>query len=174
MEETVRILFVCTGNTCRSVMAQGFFQKMWDNIADKKINVKACSAGVSAFDGISASPDALEILHEEGIDLSEHRSRKLIPEMVNEANYLYTMTKEQKNFLLANYPEAFGKIFQLNELLEEGEKKNIKDIADPIGQGIERYRAVAEEIKKALAIIIEDLMSIQAEDKPRDRDGNNN
>lgn len=148
-------------------MAQGLFQKMWNSIPDKKIFVKACSAGISAFNGISASPDAQEILSEEGVDLSEHRSRMLIPEMVNKASYLYTMTGEQKNFLLANFPEASGKIFQLNELLKENGKK---DIADPIGLGIEHYRAAAGEIKKALAIIIENLISMQVEDKP----GNNN
>jgi protein-tyrosine-phosphatase len=167
MEVNLHILFVCTGNTCRSVIAQGLFQKMWNGIGDKRINVKACSAGVSALSGIGASPDALEILREEDVDLSGHFSRQVNAGMVNKASYIYTMTEEQKNFLLASFPEAAGKIFLLQDVLGGREKK---DIPDPIGKGIEHYRAVAREIKKALAIIIESILSMQAEDKP----GNNN
>ena len=167
MEKNLNILFVCTGNTCRSVMAQGLFQKMWDELADKKINIRACSAGVSASSGIGASPDALEILRAEDVDLSGHLSRQLDPDMVHKASYIYTMTKDHKNFLLAGFPEAAGKIFLLHEVLGENEKK---DIPDPIGRGIEHYRAAAGEIKKALATIIESLLSMETEDKP----GNNN
>jgi protein-tyrosine-phosphatase len=165
VEKNIKILFVCTGNTCRSVMAQGLFQKMWDNIADKKINVEACSAGISALSGIGASPDALEILREEDVDLSGHLSRQLDPDMVHKASYIYTMTKDQKNFLLAGFPEEAAKIFLLHEVLGEDEKK---DIPDPIGKGIEHYRAAAGDIKKALAIIIGSLLSIQGGGQTRE------
>lgn len=166
-EGIVNILFICTGNTCRSVMAQGLFQKMWDEIPGKKLKVKACSAGVSAFNGIGASPDAREILREEGVDLSKHLSRMLVPEMVSKASYIYTMTKDHKNYLLANYPEAADKIFLLNKHTGESEEE---DISDPIGLGREHYRETAGEIKKALGKIIEKLIEEEREDKA----GNNN
>ncbi len=159
VKEDLKILFVCTGNTCRSVMAEGLFQKMWAGLADKtdkKISVKAGSAGVGAFSGLGASPEALKILREENVDLSGHLSRQLDSAMIRMANYIYTMTEDQKNFLRASYPEAAAKIFLLHEVHGKGGKK---DISDPIGKGIEHYRAAAEEIKRALAVIIGKLLN---------------
>ena len=106
MADTLKILFVCTGNTCRSVMAQGLFEKMWNDLSDNKMAVKAYSAGVAAIDGLSASQEALDILRSEGVDLSGHCSQRVTNELIEKADYIFTMTQGHKETLLNLYPEA--------------------------------------------------------------------
>jgi protein-tyrosine-phosphatase len=134
---------------------------MCKHITGNTLNIEVSSAGVGAVDGMSASSEALEILREEGIDFSRHRSRALSPEMVRIAGNIFTMTRAQKNFILANFPEAEGKVWIIQEYAFG---KDRGDISDPYGMGIEIYRQAADEIKNALRRIIVNLDSI--EEKP--------
>ncbi|HAA34892.1 MAG TPA: low molecular weight protein arginine phosphatase [Firmicutes bacterium] len=150
MADTLKILFVCTGNTCRSVMAQGLFEKMWNDLPDNKMAVKAYSAGVAAIDGLSASQEALEILRSEGVDLSGHCSQRVTNELIEKADYIFTMTQGHKETLLNLYPGAKEKVWHLLEYAGI----NGSGIADPYSLGQETYRMVAEQIKEALQKII--------------------
>ena len=134
---------------------------MWKQIKGNMSNLEVSSAGVGAMDGINASPEALEVLRGEGIDFSRHRSRALTSEMVKRAWQIFTMTRAQKNFILANFPEAAGKVWIMQEYafgMDRG------DISDPYGMGIETYRLAAGEIKNALRKIIVNLDDL--EEKP--------
>ena len=150
MADTLKILFVCTGNTCRSVMAQGLFEKMWNDLPDNKMAVKAYSAGVAAIDGLSASQEALDILRSEGVDLSGHCAQRVTNELIEKAHYIFTMTQGHKETLLSLYPGAREKIWHLLEYAGI----NGSGIADPYGRGQETYRLVADQIKEALQKII--------------------
>lgn len=113
----MRVLFVCTGNTCRSLMAEGLATKVLRrlNLADK---IEVESAGLAAFPGMPASSEALQVLAEEGLDFSKHKARQLTGEIVSQADLILTMTTAQKRRLLELFPEASGKVFILKELAE--------------------------------------------------------
>jgi len=143
----VNILFVCTGNTCRSPMAQGLLEDM---ARKKDLDIVVRSAGVFALDGQSVSREAVQVLREEGINISHHRANMIHRDLVEESDLILTMSKSHKEALLSKYDFIEGKVFTLKEYaygLEE-------DILDPFGRGIDVYRHTKEEIKDALKEII--------------------
>jgi len=117
--ENLRILFVCTGNTCRSPMAEKLAAKMLErlNLGD---NIQVMSAGLAALPGEPASSGAFEALRRDGVDLSDHRAKQLTKRMVEEADLILTMTASQKRHLLELYPMSAGKVFVLKEFAERG------------------------------------------------------
>lgn len=147
MTSTRNILFVCTGNTCRSPMAEGIFRHM----AAAHPEWAAGSAGTSAWDGQTASPETLNVLRSHGIDLSGHASRTVTPELMEEATDIFTMTEGHLAVLLANFPEHADKI----RLVTCHTTK--RNIADPIGCGQTAYNQVAKELTAALRAIIRQM-----------------
>ncbi|NMB34997.1 MAG: low molecular weight protein arginine phosphatase [Firmicutes bacterium] len=150
MGRTLNVLFVCTGNTCRSVLAQAFLEEMGREFVEKGRPVEVSSAGVSTIDGLLASEDALSVLQGYGIDFSKHRSSRVTPELVQQAHYIFAMTHGQKDYLLHHFPEAEEKLWLLNEYAEGSSK----EISDPYGEGQAAYRRIADEIREALAKIV--------------------
>ena len=143
----MNILFVCTGNTCRSPMAQGLLEDM---ARKKDLDIVVRSAGVFALDGQSVSREAVQVLREEGINISHHRANMIHRDLVEESDLILTMSKSHKEALLSKYDFIEGKVFTLKEYaygLEE-------EILDPFGRGIDVYRHTKEEIKDALEEII--------------------
>ena len=138
-----RILFVCTGNTCRSPMAAGLFAKI---LQEKGMTgIEITSAGLGAVDGAPASAEAVEVMRRAGVDLSGHRSRRLTREMVLTADLVLTMTRRQKEAILALIPEAGEKVFTLQELAGRFAGDTGTDAA---GAGENGGRQGAEETKK--------------------------
>lgn len=114
-----KILFICTGNTCRSSMAEVLFKKL---TKEKGIeDIKVISAGLSAFTGDKASPNAIQVMKEMGLDLSNHRARSLEPSLINEADLILTMTQGHKLQLIDLYPQAADKTYVLKEYIEDRE-----------------------------------------------------
>ena len=132
-----RFLFVCTGNTCRSPMAEALAR---DLLRDQA-GVDVGSAGVFAGDGAAASEQAVDAMGRLGIDLSGHRSRALTPQMIAEADQVYTMTESHRRAVLAQNPEAEIKVQRLDP---NG------DISDPFGGPLEVYEETAAQIRRAL------------------------
>lgn len=134
-----RILFVCTGNTCRSPMAQAVLKS-------KKIpDVEVKSAGVFAADGSAASVNAEKVLTENEINFV-HKSTQLSVKEVEWATIILTMTASHKDAVLSFFPQAAKKTFTLSEFAGD----SVQDIADPYGGSIELYRAAFAEIKEAI------------------------
>jgi protein-tyrosine-phosphatase len=142
-----RLIFVCTGNTCRSPMAEGLMKHLLGPDCGWEIS----SAGVCAANGYPASPNAVAAMREKGVNISAHRSTHLSPELIEEADLLVTMTRGHRDAILAIAPESAGKVFLLKSF---GIAQCAADIYDPVGEALEVYRRVRDEIDAALPDLI--------------------
>jgi len=140
-------LFVCTGNICRSPMAQGLFARATGGA------FRVLSAGLGAVDGLPPSEHAVRAMREIGIDISQYRSRQLTAELVNEADYIFGMTRGHVESILLLYPQAAEKTFLLREFDETLEPFE-KDISDPIGGSFEVYRLCRDQIEQGISAMM--------------------
>ena len=148
------ILFVCTGNRCRSVMAEGLFKKM---IGSRAGEFKASSAGISATDGFPASPETVQVMKSEEIDVSDHRSQSLRPEMISAAHKIYVMERMHKEWILRLSPEAKDKVFLMTDFHSGDDVHGDTDIPDPIHMSFFFYRNVLSVIHDCVKKIVENL-----------------
>lgn len=135
-----KILFVCTGNICRSPMAEGLLKKM---AHDNQWVLEAQSAGLAAFNGVPATQEAIEACQEKGIDISTHQSQPLSKALVLESTLILTMTDKQKESILRKMPQLADKV----SLLSDFAGKGIEDVEDPVGQSVEVYRKILTQIE---------------------------
>ena len=154
------ILFVCTGNTCRSAMAEGIFKKMLKERTEDDRRFNIISAGISALTGMSPTSEAILVMFEQSIDISRHHSQALQVEMIKKADLILVMTSEHKEYIHKEFPFARNKTFLLKRLSlnnkSESNQNNERnyEIIDPIGRKIDFYRIVARELKENLEKIL--------------------
>lgn len=141
------ILFVCTGNTCRSPMAEGMAKRLLAEMKGvpvqqlEEAGVRVRSAGVMTGGGSPASSQAVEAMGQVGVDLTGHASRVLTADLIQDADAIYTMTDRHRQAVLVHSPTAAEKTQRLDP---EG------DIIDPFGAPVEVYVQTAEMIRAAL------------------------
>lgn len=130
-------------------MAEGLFTQMVRGRGD----VAAESAGLGALDGMTPSEPAVEVMAELGVDIGSLRSRALRAEMLDRADFIFTMTRQQLDAIQALYPSVAEKAFLLREFETAPGYAN-RDISDPIGQSVEVYRRTRDQIRDALIGVI--------------------
>lgn len=138
----MNILFVCTGNTCRSCMAEAVANNLK---SDTTIGVEFSSAGIYAVKGQSASLNATKIMEEMGLDLTHHIAIPISEELLKEADLILTLTEAHKVLVLSNYPNAKDKTFTILQYVGE-----TGDIEDPFGGDISVYRKCGADIKNTI------------------------
>lgn len=144
----MKIVFVCTGNTCRSPMAEGLAREIFG----REIEVE--SMGLAAWEGDEASPQAVTVMAEKGIDLTSHRARPISPQVLAEADWIIPMTSAHGAQLKSAFPEFASKIKPLGAWSKDGSQVDIKD---PWGGSVEIYRDCALQIEKYLHLVKESL-----------------
>ncbi|SFE61537.1 protein-tyrosine phosphatase [Alteribacillus iranensis] len=146
------ILFVCTGNTCRSPLAEALLRSK----ATDGVEVK--SAGVYAMPDMPASDGTMDVLKEKGIEL-DHKSQPVTKELVDWADLVLTMTKSHHETTVQLYPEAADKIFTIKEFAADITGPE-GDITDPIGGSAEMYRKTAEELEPLIDAVLEKIKHV--------------
>ncbi len=139
------ILFVCTGNSCRSPMAEALMRKF---VSGRK-DISVISAGISAQRGAPASHYAVSALEEEGIDLRSFRSQPVTEALLEKCSHIFAMTQDHRRLLSLLFPEHESKVRLLGDFTRGG-----GDVPDPIGQGISTYKRCRDVMKSALAQIL--------------------
>jgi protein-tyrosine-phosphatase len=177
-KEKFKVLFVCTGNSCRSPMAEGILKKTLKE--DKLDNFEVGSAGTSSWDGAPASLFAIEVAKAQNVDLTQHRSHQLNQQILKKADLILVMSNEhleqiqnmnekalKKTYLLKTFPQRHpasppevsachpsGK----NLFMTENKSPEVAYIKDPIGGSIEDYNRCFLEIEKEIKRIFPELV----------------
>ncbi len=154
------VLFVCTGNSCRSPMAEAIFDELIDDHPRLKTQFRSESAGTLAFDGADMTEMAQNALESIGVHPARHRSRQITEEMAREAYLILTMESQHLDELEAICPAAAEKAHTLKGYVSnvEGYPGDSEyDIEDPYRQPFDVYREAAEEIRLYIAKLLDKL-----------------
>ncbi|MCA9258924.1 MAG: threonylcarbamoyl-AMP synthase [Planctomycetales bacterium] len=145
---SMMIVLCCTGNTCRSPMAEAILRRLLaERLGGEESEVETrgvlvSSAGIAASPGGKASPEAVAVMTSKGLDISGHASQPLTENLVRDADLVLTMTSGHRQAIVGRWPESASRVKTL--------RPDLGDIDDPIGAPEEVYRQCAEQIEAAL------------------------
>lgn len=142
----MNVLIVCTGNLCRSPMAEMFLRRLASSEGRQDIEVR--SAGTHALEGNPSPPEAVKVAASAGIDLSEHRAQPLSRELVDWADQILVMEPEHAEFIEMNFPEGIEKVDELARYRPNSSPGDV--MRDPYGLPIFYYRQYFGDLAEAL------------------------
>jgi len=150
MSDLKHVLFICTGNTCRSPMAEGLFREAVAGRDDYEVS----SAGVAASKGTSCNPETAALLKKRGAALEHFGSRQVSNAVLAAATHVFAMTRGHLQTLESRFPEYADKFYLICEFVPPSNKGECADVLDPIGLGRRAYEEVAEMFDIAIPPII--------------------
>ena len=150
MTDRKNVLFVCTGNTCRSPMAEGMFRKLIAGRNDYEVG----SAGVAAAKGTPCNPETASLLKKREASLGGFSSRQVSDALLSAATHVFAMTRGHVQMLESRFPDHADKFYLVCEFAEIPREGVGADVPDPIGLGRRAYEEVAEMFDIALPTII--------------------
>jgi protein-tyrosine-phosphatase len=153
------ILFVCTANICRSPMAMGLFKA---RLKDDGREWRVESAGTWAMDGAPAAENTQKVVARRGVDISEHRSRIVSGELLEQFDLILAMEQHQKEALQVEFPEVKDRVYLLSEMVD-----GIYDIKDPIGGRLSEFEDTAEEVDLIFDRGFEKIRDLTKEERRR-------
>lgn len=145
----LRILFVCTGNSCRSPMAEGIARKLAE---ERGMSLELKSAGTHARSDWTATPEAVQVCGEIGVDISGHQAQRLSSELVEWADHVLVMEEMHAYAVQACDWRAPFKVWKMGEFVGK------KQIDDPVGQSVRRYRKCRDLLQRAVDGALERLV----------------
>lgn len=151
------ILMVCTGNICRSPMAEALLRRRFEQ-DEERGDWRVISAGTWASEGRPASGPAIEELETRGLDIGSHRSRSVDESLMEQADLVLVMTQNHAEALTVTFPEHAAKVHQLSEMIGE-----TYDISDPYGRPRSEYASVARELEALIDRGYERIVSLAEE-----------
>lgn len=151
----MRIIFICTGNTCRSPMCEGYFNKLCHDAGRNDIMVE--SAGTNAWEGGKASPNSINVMQTYGVNIQDFKSKRLTPESIAAADILICMTNSHRAYIGQINPAALDKTYLL---LDFDYSDADGDITDPFGGSHELYSLCFNDMKQALENLFLDIDKI--------------
>lgn len=150
----MKIMFICTGNICRSAMAEGMMRKL---VIENNIDVEIYSCGIYAETGDFATYNAAQVAKEYNADISSHRATNIRESKIEEMDLILCATTSHKQSVLYLYPNLQGKVYTMKEYAKLDKNGQDMDIKDPWGYDEVVYRKCASEIEECLEKIVEIL-----------------
>lgn len=150
----MKIMFICTGNICRSAMAEGMMKKL---TKDNNLNLDICSCGIYAEDGDYATYNAIEASEYYDVDIKNHRATNIKNSKIKEMDLILCATESHKHSVIYMYPELKEKTYTMKEYAKIDKDGQDMDIKDPWGYDLNIYQNCAKEIEGCLIKIIEKL-----------------
>lgn len=154
----MKIMFICTGNICRSAMAHRLLEKRLEDLNKKDIEVYSC--GIYAENGDGSTYNAIEAMKEYNVDLKSHRATNIRNSNIEKMDVILCMTKSHKYAVIQLYPNIKDKVFTLKEYVNYMENAQDVDIPDPWGYDAEVYRHCAEEISVCIELLLQKIYKI--------------
>ena len=158
MTKTFQILFVCSGNVCRSPMAEAFLRA---RLPERLRNsVRVVSAGTLGLFGNLASQEAIQVMSEKVIDIRNHISRGVSEKLMNESDLILVMAPEHLEYLHKLYPNVRKNVFLLRRFDVPAQERTEDTIQDPMGFGLDYYRTTRNAIEKEITRILPRLVQM--------------